>query len=226
MMKHRLAAVGLLWVGSATGLGHVPFLSDGSAVDAESAIVLADVQVSRVFYHEVTAEAPQLWLAFAVAAPQSVATKLAVPKIDRLADFRPALALLGPGVGNDEVPFAVPAGLGARVIRTEEVRDPPVYDEVFTGTQAWELFDGSLELPAAGQYYVVAYAPGEATGKLWVALGLKEVFTPEDIATLREDVAAVREFHEVGPDAMPPCFLFALVAGLVGLRLVRVCRGV
>jgi hypothetical protein len=124
------------------------------------------------------------------------------------------------------VPFAVPAGLGARVIRTEEVRDPPVYDEVFTGTQAWELFDGSLELPAAGQYYVVAYAPGEATGKLWVALGLKEVFTPEDIATLREDVAAVREFHEVGPGRDAAVFPVRAGRRAGGLRLVRVCRGV
>lgn len=51
-------------------LAHQPNISDGTAVTADEAIFLDDIKVSRVIYHEVTEDAPQVWLTFEVAEPQ------------------------------------------------------------------------------------------------------------------------------------------------------------
>ena len=92
---------------------HRPILSDGSARDASTALYIADVDLSQVVYHEVTAESPQLWLAFDLNAGQSLYFQLGVPVIERLKDYRPALVLIGPGLPQADLPFAVPTGLGA-----------------------------------------------------------------------------------------------------------------
>jgi len=194
----------------AAAAAHVPILSDGTSTEPNRAIVLEDVHVSRVFYHEIGDSGQQLWLTFEVTEPQSLKVDFAVPLIERLRDYRPALAILGPGLPDVNVPFEVPSGLGGVVLRASDV-EPVIYDEVFSGTRAWRYYDTQVLLPAAGQYYVVAYHPTGESGKLWAALGTAEVFTPEDVATLREDIAAVRAFHEVGPDAAPPCFLFLVI---------------
>lgn len=203
---------------------HVPILSDGSARGPQTAIELENVQISRVVYHEITAAAPRLWLSFTVAEPQRVALRFAVPKIDRLADYRPNLVLLGPGLEPVSLPFEAPADLGGVIYETSDIESPEVFFEPFSGTDAWELIDGTLDLPAAGQYYLVGYHPDAQPGKVWVALGILESFTPEEIAALPETVAAVRDFHEVGPEAAPPCFLIPLgltTAALFGWRTAR-----
>ncbi len=195
------------------GLAHQPTLSDGTAVDAEHAIEFTDVQISRVVYHEVTPDAPQVWVTFEVDQPQALKIQLGVPLIDRLKDFRPAFALLGPGLGGVDLPFAAPEGLGGLVFESGSVSEPEVFDEPFTGTTSWILRDEEVALPAAGRYYVVAYAPSGEAGKLWVALGVEEVFELDDILTLPEVIADVRAFHEAPPRVGPACFL--LPAGLL-----------
>jgi hypothetical protein len=49
---------------SSTAWAHKPTFSDGSAKDANQAYRINDVDVSVVFYHEVTPQAGQLWLTF------------------------------------------------------------------------------------------------------------------------------------------------------------------
>jgi len=204
-----------------TAWAHQPTISDGSAVDAEHAIEFADVQVSRVAYHEVTAEAAQLWITFQIDQPQQLKLQLGVPLIERLAEFRPALALLGPGLPEVDLPFDTPQGLGGRVFTSDDVTEPEAFDEPFTGTSSWIVVDETVELPAAGRYYVVAYVPSGETGKLWTALGELEVFDLDDIAELAEVVAQVRAFHEVPEGAAPPCFLLPLGVALTALPLWR-----
>ena len=203
---------------------HQGTISDGTAIDAEHAIEFVDPQISRVVYHEVTAAAPQLWITFEIDSPQSLRIQLGVPYIDNLVDFRPVLALLGPELPEVELPFDIPEHLGAQLYTADDQSDPEVFFEPFTGTSSWMLIETDVQLPAAGKYYLVAYVPSEETGKLWVATGVKEVFSAEDIANLSDTITDVRAFHEVGPDAAPPCFLVTLLAGLtafLGFRSLR-----
>lgn len=209
---------------SAPALAHQPIVSDGSAVTIQHAIPLQDVQISRVVYHEVTTASSQVWLTFEVSEPQSLKLQLGVPYIPSLASYRPAMAILGPALPAVSLPFSVPDGLGGVVFDSRNTSEPEFFDEPFTGTQSWIVGEADVELPAAGQYYVVGYSPNAEQGKLWIALGEKEVFDVGDLATFGEQVAAVRAFHEVSEAAAVPCFLlpFALLAA--GILLLTAGR--
>jgi len=94
---------------------HRPTISDGRAVDLEHAIFVADPDLSQVVYHEVTADAAQLWLAFDATAGKSLHVQLGVPVLDRLKGYAPSVALVGPGLPEAELPFEIPEGWGGIV---------------------------------------------------------------------------------------------------------------
>jgi hypothetical protein len=222
MQGKGAAAIACILVATQGVLAHQPTISDGSAIGPESAIELNDIQLSRVFYHSITESAPSLWLTFDIRRPQSLYVSLGLPLLDRLEDFRPAFAVLGPGLPDIELPFELPEGLGGVLFETDDVRDPEVFHEPFSGTSSWILREEYVDLPEAGTYFIVAFVPSGETGKLWLAPGDREEFTLADILELRGVVGAVRVFHEV-EDSGFPCFLFPLGAVLalaIGFRLL------
>ncbi|HUW83695.1 MAG TPA: hypothetical protein VMZ31_12965 [Phycisphaerae bacterium] len=212
----------LVLIGASTAWAHKPIFSDGSADDADSAIQIDDVTISQVTYHEVTEGATQVWLTFEGQANYVLTVQLGVPFIERLADFRPAVVVVGRYLTEADLPLEVPPGMGAAVWTTDDVAEPEFFHEPFTGTDSWILGEFQLALPATGRYYVAAYVPSGETGKLWVAVGEREQFGLEDILSLPAVIARVREFHEV-PIEREPCMV-AMVAvcgvGVVGLRFV------
>jgi hypothetical protein len=210
----------VLFLVCAESQAHQPTMSDGTAVDADHAIEFVDVQISRVVYHEITEQAPRLWITFEVDEAQELRLQLGLPFIDRLSEYRPALVLLGPELPEVELPFEFPEGLGGLIFNTDDISDPEVFYEPFSGTTSWILLEQDAQLPAAGRYYVVAYEPSGTPGKLWVALGIEEVFGLGDILSLPAVLGQVRSFHEVPGCGTGPCFLFPTAAGLIMFRLV------
>ncbi|GMU92185.1 MAG: hypothetical protein AMXMBFR4_12430 [Candidatus Hydrogenedentota bacterium] len=180
---------------------HRPVFGDGSHNDAESALQIQEPRVSQVVYEEITGSSAQLWLTFNVSEGDDIYLQLGVPAIDRLADYRPSLALLGPGLPSIDLPFDVPSGLGGVLL--EPSGGPEVFKEPFTGTQSWILLESDRAAPAAGTYYVVAFDPAGEPGKLWVAIGREENFTFVDLLTFADIIDRVREFHEVSSDPKP-----------------------
>lgn len=201
--------------------GHQPIVSDGSAVNAASAISLGDVNVSRVVYHEVTADAPRVWMTFQGTTGQLLYVQLGLPAIERLASYRPSVAVLGPGLPAINLPFEIPAGLGGMVLSSSDVTNPTVFDEPFSGTRSWILLEQEIPLPQAGTYYVVAFDPAGQPGKLWVATGREEQFSLDEIGQLSGVLQQVRAFHETSAGA--PCFLLP-VAGVVGIFMFAKAR--
>lgn len=222
-MRYVISPLAVVFLCGVT-TGHQPTMSDGSAADADNAIEFQDVQVSRVVYHEVADADSPLWITFDVDRPQTLRVQLGLPKVDRLTDYRPSLVLLGPGLPPVDAPFSLPESLGGVRFDTEELTDPEVFHEPFSGTTSWILVTEDVELPAAGRYYVVAFHPNGEAGKLWVALGVKEVFGLEDILALPQVLSEVRAFHEMPAGAGPPCFLFPAAAALVGVCLFSAHR--
>ncbi len=205
MHRYLFVAIALVVTESTSVvLAHQPIISDGTAISAEAAIPLDDVQISRVVYHELTEEAPQVWLTFEVAEPQVLDLSFGVPKIDRLENFRPAYAIFGPGLPPFSGPIDPPQGLGGLFFSTDEVTEPEVFDEPFSCTSSWILEERQVELPAAGRYYIVVFAPQADLGKLWIAPGIEEVFSLGEIFPLMRTTREVRAFHEV-----PQCRLLA-----------------
>ncbi len=216
-LRFAILVLGALSAGASNTWAHRPILSDGSARDAATALHITDPGLSQVVYHEVTNDSPQLWLAFDLDAGQSLYFQLGVPVIERLADYRPALALIGPGLPATDLPLTIPAGLGAQLFTVDptEVRE---FYEPFSGTSSWILMTHTVPIATAGRYYLVAYDPDGQSGKLWVAVGRREEFGLSDILTLPEILTQVREFHET--DALRPglpCFLAPMAMSLVGL---------
>ena len=219
----RFAAIGLVLVVTQGALAHQPTMSDGTAIGPDSAIELDDIQLSRVVYHEITEDAPSLWLTFDVEEPQSLFVSLGLPLLDRLEDFRPAFAVLGPGLPTIELPFEVPEGLGGVLFETDEVMEPAVFDEPFSRTSSWILREEYVDLPEAGTYFIVAFVPSGETGKLWVAPGDREEFDREDLPELIGVLDEVRAFHEV-TDGGSPCCLLPFAGVLVLLAALRLMR--
>jgi hypothetical protein len=221
-MKRVLICISVM-LAARSALAHQPTISDGSASSSESAIAFDDIQLSRVVYHEVTDTSRQLWLTFDIDEPQSLFITLGVPLIDRLEAYRPAFAVLGPGLPDVDLPFALPDGLGGLLFASGSVSDPEVFDEPFSGTSSWILIEQDVELPEAGTYYIVAYAPSEDNGKLWIAPGVREEFTLGDILELGDILPQVRAFHEAEPGGFP-CFLFPVAAVAAVVPLIRRTR--
>lgn len=225
-------AVGLIGL-AGSAWAHIPIFSDeNSGTTPENAVFIDDASISHAVYHEVTEHVPRLWVTFDFEAGQEIYVQFGVPVLDRLIDFRPAAAVLGPGLPDIDLPFEIPAGLGGILFTTDDIDEPEFFHEHFTGTDSWIL--GELEdvAPRSGTYYLVAYVPSGETGKFWVALGRREVFEPEDIAALGELVPRVSAFHETNAVGLItpflPCFTPLAVVGAGfcgGLWWIRRRRG-
>ena len=204
----------LLLLGSG-GWAHQLVPDDGSHVDAASALVIEDPDLSQVVYHPVTEQSAEIWLTFDGVEGQEFYMQLGVPYLERLTNYRPALVLLGPGLPDIETPLDVPEGLGGVAFPSAGVT-PEYFNEHFTGTESWILLEQTYSLPADGQYYVVAYHPGGEVGKLWVSVGRREEFGLKDLFTFRAVVMEVREFHEVADEPLPPLpFILVTISDLL-----------
>jgi hypothetical protein len=198
-------------------MAHKPIIIDGGPTTAQTAHAISDTEVSQVAYHTCTEAQPELWLRFNLLAGQQVDLQMGVPKIARLETYRPAMALVGPGLPGDAlVPFLLPAGTGALVFPTEGTT-PVVFDEEFTGTVSWQWPQQHVIAPEAGAYYLVAYSPTQEDGKFWVAIGTAEQFGLRDILTLPRTLFDVRTFHETTPFGGILGWAMLILAGLLAL---------
>lgn len=187
----------LVLLESAVAFGHKPLPFGEVHGDAAHALLVREIDVSQVAYVEITASSPRYWLSFDVPQSASLSLSLGVPVIGRYKGFRPALAVLGPGLPPVTLPFAIPQGYGGVILSTDGATEPAVFHEPFTGTDSWTLREEKLTLANAGRYYGVLYSPRGETGRLWSAIGEKEAFGLADFLALPSVVSEVRQFHEV-----------------------------
>jgi len=176
---------------------HRPIFTEDKATGPDTAIPIRDPQISQVVYREITKDSSQVWLTFEVPKDFKLFAQIGVPAIDRLKDFRPAMAIVGPGLPDNDPPFALPKDAGAKVMLTKEVSKPRFFHEHFTNTDSWILRGETVVLPQAGRYYLVGYSPDKQTGKLWLSIGKKESFSLEDLKEFPTWTKKIQAFHEV-----------------------------
>ena len=207
---------------------HKPVSIGGAFSTFDQALEMTDIDVSQVAYVELTQTDRALWLSFDAAAGTRLDLSLGVPAIDRLADYRPSLAVLGPGLPAIDLPFDAPPNTGGIVFDTAG-EEPRFFHEPFTGTDSWIHLEEAVDLPEDGTYYVVAWPPGEIVDKLWVAIGVREEFGLSDVLSLPTVIRDVREFHEVAPQAsggrpLGKLLFLAAAAALIGWLAFGSCR--
>jgi hypothetical protein len=178
-------------------LAHRPIFTEDAATSSETAIPMANPHTSQVVYREIAQKTPQVWLTFTAPKDFDLFIQIGVPVIDRLKDFRPAMAVVGPGLPDKNAPFKLPKETGAKVFSTKEVAKPRIFHEHFTGTDSWILRSETVRLASPGRYYLVAFSPQTQTGKLWLSIGKRESFSLDDIRQFPSWRARIQEFHEV-----------------------------
>ena len=218
------AALIVLCAGAAA-TAHKPVSIGGTYPAFDEALRVTDIDVSQVAYAELTDADRALWLVFDAAGETRLDLSLGLPVLDRLADYRPTLAVLGPGLPPVDLPFETPPGLGGVAFESSTAGPPRFFHEPFTGTDSWILLERSVDLPETGTYYVVAWPPGEAVDKLWVSIGVRERFGLRDVLSLPSIVRDVRAFHEVparaGVSVVGKLLFLGLAAILVGMLAFR-----
>ena len=157
---------------------HTPIFIDREITSPDTAWPVGDYAISWAFYGRVTpAGAPQYFAIDGRAGERLYAT-LEVPEIDGLQEFRPSLALIGPGLPAFDAPpgMMLPAESGG--VRVDDARAAPRarFDEPFSRTSYYRGPVIDRQLPADGRYYVVVFDESPATGKYTLAIGTREVF--------------------------------------------------
>jgi hypothetical protein len=180
---------------------HTPAQDGRRHESAAGALVFSDPNLSQVAYQDM-AGTSRFWVAVDLAAGQSLSVQLGKPALERLGDYHPSLALVGPGLGSDSVPFALPAGAGATVVAPDG--QPQPFDEPFTGTSDLILATATIAAPATGRFYVVAFGPADAHGKLFVVVGTQERFGLAEVIAYHDTLIGVRAFHEISATPLPP----------------------
>ena len=189
-----------LFFASGEALAHSYIPNEGTHTNPESAIPIGDINVSQVVYHTVTPDRSTVWLGFSGKEGDVAKIQLGVPHIEGLESYRPAFALLGPNMPPLEgMPFDVPAGYGGIAYTTDDITEPEIFDEEFTGTESWVFEMQEITLPRDGVYYIVGYVPSDGIGKFWLAPGTLEKFGLGDIFKLPWIIYKVRTFHQVFP---------------------------
>ena len=215
--------VALVLCASSGAWAHSYITNEGYHTTANSAIAIGDIDLSQVVYHTVTPDTTTLWLRFEATAGKVAKIQLGVPLIEGLEDYRPAFALLGPGMpAIEELPFDVPEGYGGMAYTTDDVVEPTTFDEEFTGTWSWTFDMQEISLPADGTYYIVGYVPAGNLGKFWIAPGTVEKFGVKDIFSLPSVIYNVRIFHQVFPFGGILSWALALVLLIIGAFMVIV----
>lgn len=217
-----LVALGLVALLTPLAWAHKPVVvGSARATSLEEPFVLDDVTISQVGYHEVSPTAPAIWFRFDGSAGQEILIQGGVPLIDRLAELRPRVALVGPGLPPADLPFDLPEGIGAVVFDSAEEAPPSVFNEPFTGTRSWQFEIHRPTLPQDGTYYAVGFlSPGE-TGKIWLTVGEIESFGLPDILSLPVVLVQVRLFHEVFPLGG---LIFWVLVGILAVVALGVTR--
>jgi hypothetical protein len=196
----------LVALASTPARAHLPFFSEPGQTRVETAVALPDAQVSRVVYAELPCGEAR-WISLPAREGEVLYFQLGLPRMASLASYRPAVALVGPGLPAEaDVPFDIPAGAGALVFPSEDTGEPEEFYEMFSNTYSWILLERRIEAPAAGIYSLVLYDPGHRAGRAWLAAGEVEKFDmPVDDLVAALD--RVRLFHEDPEDGVlgQPC---------------------
>lgn len=162
----------VLFLLSIQAFGHVPYF--------ESEII-KDISVSQVHYYEVAA--PGIKEIRIISNGESLYLMFAVPKIERLRDFRPNFVLISPD------------GAILENFSTTGV-EPRIYHEEFGDTYEWIYYE--KEFPTVPGTYLLR-VQYDRPGKFWIAVGRAERFGVFDIIALPVTLTRVRIFHEEFP---------------------------
>jgi hypothetical protein len=193
---------------------HVPQFTEGGT-DVESATVIDQPAVSRVYYGSLDGSAGARYYRVDLAAGERLYVQLLTP---RSGPF-PGLAVMGPGLAaQGGLPAFVDVPSGAIVIAEQGTADKAEY-EPFTPGAYWYPSTFDTRVPQAGSYYVAIFSE-QATGPFAIAVGYAEEYTVPEWIRLPADLMTIYAWDGGWPSALWPGIAVLIVGGaLVAWRL-------
>ena len=167
--------------------GH-KYLETEEGTGREEPVLVSDHQISWAVYEELGAEDEVDYYRFTAKSGEEIYASLLIPKIDRLSQFKPDLALIGPGLEEGEgssaksgqLPLEVRNGEDLLVKRYEGNKAESFF-EPFTQTNYWEHQVIRKRTTEDGTYHLAVWSQEGKTGKYVLAIGEREAFGPQDI---------------------------------------------
>ena len=150
-MRYFVLALSFLY--GALAHGHKPSFSNGQYKSVDSAWSIQNMATSIVLYHDVTCESDQLWMEFDSVGDEELFVQLGVPVIDRLAGYRPSVAIIADGLPqpDETLPFDLPEGMGGLVYHSDPMDTPDDFYEPFSQTESWILLETTQVIEQAGE---------------------------------------------------------------------------
>ena len=245
------AVAGLLLASAASPTSaHVPFLEPDQPSDAPAgqrdpfpgAIPVPDASISRAVYGTLAAGEAFDAYRLTVSQPSSTPVEMLVPKMGKYRDFRPAFALVGPGLPAAGAPprfiserlktaytavSLVPGALPQVLV----VPDPGAasrasFYEPFSFTSYYRGGSTTVALRPGRTYYLVVYDPRGQRGEYALGIGVAEKFSAGD--ALRSVVAVARIklglYGQGAFNALNAAILAALLLAVAALAALLVRR--
>jgi hypothetical protein len=173
---------GLLAVPSA--FAHVPYLEAVDTSPENPFEIPQPLDKSRAFYSWFETGDDIDVFVFQVTEPMRVFAQAIVPVCQGYEELLPWFAVVGPGLPEPEVPlpFDLPAGYGAWVVKNEEPWTPrPAFFEPFGDKWYFDgpVFDEVVSTP--GTWYLYYWSPYEVGGDYVAVVGPEEIWALSDI---------------------------------------------
>lgn len=147
--------------------------------DVEEPIVISNPDVSQALYRELVSGQVDYYEFTVSPAGLNLFSQLLVPTRPDYKDFRPSLALLGPGLPTPDadLPLEVPPGFGAVIMEWE---DKEIFFEPFTQTRYYMAREQRHPL-AEGEWQLAVFHDQGQGGKYTLTVGEKEHWGWKDI---------------------------------------------
>jgi hypothetical protein len=169
-------------------LAHIPLDTSVSA-SKKDPIFIEDHQISWAAYNQLEEVGDIDYYTFKVEQGEEIYFSMVIPEIERYQNFRPDVALIGPGLKNNYAGYDknyINSLLKIDpdeniIIVSDDQATPDTFFEPFTQTSYWRRQKFSTAAPAAGTYYLAVFSAEEAQGKYTLAIGRKEVWGFNDL---------------------------------------------
>lgn len=155
-------------------LAHRPYFEEEDISVSEPWLV-DDPSISTAIYATLDSAQDVDYFMFDGERGEVILVAMTIPQIEGQESFAPTMALIGPGLGETDLPsrIAVPVGAGSMVI--EPPPDPAsTFFEPFSRTSYWERQERHITLPETGRYLVAVWNPEAEVGRYTFVIGEKE----------------------------------------------------
>jgi len=200
---------------SNTVYAHKPIQSDGTNTNYENSLLIPDHKISWAIYEQLEAKQTKFYK-FDAKEGDSFYSSIVIPKLDRLENYKPGLALIGENIGVSsihKIDSELPPG-GIVVYDYDGVIPSSEFYEPFTQTTYWERQEIRINIPADGTYYIVVFDNQGMLGKYSLAVGVIEDFSMVDFfTTLPLAWIQTKIFFE---DYLIVAVFFGVVFGILG----------